>query len=516
MTKIIRNSLKPSEKKHRKIPATMASQHPDHASIPYWYDSAYIPVQAESKECFLMYSDLGIDEYKWDWEGKLVDESVMERLLSEYYDYFKENQIGKEKFLTFRLPNPKAETEFRLARAFLNLLSSAALAKKVGLHSPPLFEVILPMTESAKELIAIQEAFKEISELKHTLYRFDEATIENLELIPLFEQVSTIMKSDSILEEYLTIYKKKFKHTPAYLRPYVARSDPALNSGLVPTVFSIKIALSRYKKLAKKLKLDLYPIIGTAALPFRGGLTPDHIEKFVDEYAGVRTVLIQSGFRYDYDHETVKKGIQTLHDLLPKREAVNIPQSDEKILMDLIPYFEKKYKITVETIAPLINEISSNFPKRRERVQHIGLFGYSRGMGKVTLPRAIGFTGALYSIGIPPELMGTGSGIAKAIELGHMPIVEKYYKYIKEDLLHAGAYLNKENLNKLIKKYPNIRSFKQKIGIIEKYLGRKLGPRTLEEKEHQILTSKIWDELEKGKKVTELITRAAALRKSLG
>src|SRR5215469_15520357 len=128
----------------RKIPATMASQHPDHANAPYWHDDPFITVGHENEETYLAFSDLGIDEYKWDWEGKLVDESVMERLLSNYFEYFKQHQIGKDKFLTFRLPNPKAETEFRLARAFINLLSAAALTKKVGLHSPPLFEVILP------------------------------------------------------------------------------------------------------------------------------------------------------------------------------------------------------------------------------------------------------------------------------------------------------------------------------------------------------------------------------------
>ena len=51
----------------RKIPATMASQHPDHASKPYWHDNAFIPVQHEYEETYLAYSDLGIDEYKWDW-----------------------------------------------------------------------------------------------------------------------------------------------------------------------------------------------------------------------------------------------------------------------------------------------------------------------------------------------------------------------------------------------------------------------------------------------------------------
>lgn len=348
----------------RNIPATMASQHPDHASVPYWHDSAFITVNHEHDECFLMYSDLGIDEYKWDWEGKLVDESVMERMLAKYYAYFKQHPLGSKKFLTFRLPNPKAETEFRLARAFINLFSAAALTKKVGLHSPPLFEVILPMTETAEEMIAIQDAFKEISELKHALYRFDEATIENIEVIPLFEQVETIINSDNILETYLDYYKKRFKNKPSYLRPYMARSDPALNSGLVPTVLAIKIALSRYKKLSKKLRIPLYPIIGTAALPFRGGLRPDDVAQFVDEYKGIKTALIQSAFRYDYEKDVVKKGISTLTKLLPKSIAQTIPIKDEKILISLIPYFEEKYKITVETIAPTINQIASQLPKR--------------------------------------------------------------------------------------------------------------------------------------------------------
>ena len=40
---------------------------------------------------------------------------------------------------------------------------------------------------------------------------------------------------------------------------------------------------------------------------------------------------------------------------------------------------------------------------------HIGLFGYSREIGSVRLPRAINFTAALYSVGIPPEILGLSS-----------------------------------------------------------------------------------------------------------
>src|SRR5262249_1423510 len=113
----------------RKISATMATQHPDHANIPYWKKEAFINAQEETKEAFLAFSELGINEYKWDWEGKLVDESVLEKLFSQHFSFFQKYSLGKERFLTFRLPNPKVETEFRLGRAFMNLAAAASVAK---------------------------------------------------------------------------------------------------------------------------------------------------------------------------------------------------------------------------------------------------------------------------------------------------------------------------------------------------------------------------------------------------
>lgn len=473
----------------------MASQHPDHAGKPYWHKDAYISTAEETKECLLTYSDLGIPEYKWDWEGKLVDESVIERLFSDYYDYFKQNKLGSDKFLTFRLPNPKVETEFRIGRAFMGILCAASLAKQVGLHSPPIFEVILPMCESELEMINIQEAFSELASLKHRLYRLENGTLKNLEIIPLFEQVSTIIRSDKILENYLKLNK------PSYLRPYVARSDPALNSGIVPTVLAIKIALSRYKKL----NIETYPIIGSASLPFRGGLTPYTTKDFCNEYKGISTALIQSAFRYDFPKKDVVKAVSDLEKNL-SRKSQNISKKDEQELIKIINLFENNYKTTIESIAPLINKIALHLPKRRERVQHVGLFGYSRGVGKVKLPRAIGFTASLYSIGIPPEIIGTGRGLKKT---KNKKILDKYYINLKKDLERSGRYLNKE----VLKSFPEIQ---EDVTEIEKYLGRELIPITDEEKEHYKLSEKIFDKIKYNKTVSREIVEAAVIRKSLG
>lgn len=499
----------------RKISAAIATQHPDHASVPFWHNEAFIGTQSEAKEAFIAYSELGIDEYKWDWEGKLVDESILQRLFSEHFDFFKKKPLGIDTFLTFRLPNPKVETEFRIGRAFMNLASAASVAKHFFLPTPPLFEVILPMTTSAKEMLDIQIAYQQMHLLKHPLYRL-ENILTNLRVIPLFEDVETIINSDKILEDYLTLCKKRFKRIPPYMRPYVARSDPALNSGLVPTVLAIKIALSGYEKLSKKLGIGLYPIIGAATLPFRGSLNPLHVEKFAEEYKGIRTTTIQSAFRYDFDKNDVINAISKLKKLLPKNKAVLIDTAEKKIMQTLIPYFEAYYKGVIEKVAPIINKISQYFPKRRERVQHIGLFGYSRGVGNVKLPRAIGFCGAFYSLGIPPELIGTGRGLKKALDLGNLNTIKKHYIYMVDDLDQAGRFLNMDNLLKLSKKQKVWCEVMEDIKAIEEILKIHLGPKTDSEKKHKLLTDKIYQCIDTFENPSTYIVKAAILRKSLG
>lgn len=505
----------------RKIPATMVSQHPDHASTPYWHSNPFITTAEETKELYLSFSDLGVSEYKWDWEGKLVDESVMERLLSDHYEFFKDNPIGQQKFLTFRLPNPQVETEFRLGRAFMNLISAAAMAHQFKLPDTPLFEVILPMTTGSAEMMEIHEAFNEIASLKHKLYRMDKIPLKSIKVIPLFEDIDTIANSGKILEEYIKAFGSRFGRLPIYIRPYVARSDPALNSGIVPVVLAIKLALSDYETFTKKYGIPTYPIIGSASLPFRGGLTPETVDSFSNEYRGIRTALLQSAFRYDYPKADVISAIKRLELLLPRGKAERVSASERSIILQIMKSFESFYKPTIEGIAEIINQIAGDLPKRRERVQHVGLFGYSRGLGKVRLPRAIGFCAALYSIGIPPELIGTGRGLksigqVSSIRYQELEVLEKYYLNLRSDLRKAGGYLNKKNLKALSAKNKFFKGIEEDVKEIEKYLGEKLEPKAKAEIDHQKITSKVLMNLMAKKSTKALVEKSALFRKSLG
>jgi len=500
----------------RVIPSTFASQHPDHASTPYWHDQPFISTQLETQETIRAFQELGVEEYKWDWEGKLVDESVIERLFATEFDYFQQNQLGRDRFLTFRLPNPYEETEVRVGRAFMGILSAAALAKKVGFHTPPLFEVILPMTESAKSLIDIQEAFREMAGLKHWMFNMQHSQLQHIQMIPLFEQVDVIINSAQILAEYLKTHEEKFGYKPQYIRPYVARSDPSMNSGHVATVLAIKIAFSRYQQLAAQTGVEMYPMIGCAKLLFRGGLAPDRIEDFVDEYSGVKTVLIQSAFRYDYPREVAQQGIIRLKELLPQSQPRHLTVQQEKQAIHLIRVFERYYRQAIEGAAKTVNAIASHFPRRRERVQHIGLFGYSRGVGGVSLPRAIKTTGSLYSIGIPPEIFGTGRALREVMREGTTDDLRVLYRNIIEDYRRTGGFLNKQNLARLAEQDGFWKTIQQDVAGIEEFLGEELQPHTDQQKQHHEITTQTLQMFLAGQDISDKITQSGIARRSLG
>ena len=155
-----------------KIPQTMATQHPDNARAPYWEKDGdgFVSSREETAECVDAFRELNIEEFMWDWEGKFADEAVVDRLFHHYYEYFKKNPLGLKKRLTFRIPNIWEEKGFSLIRSLMVVLTSEDFARDIRFHSPPLFEVILPMTENAKQLIFIQKSFQKLAQLKSKMF----------------------------------------------------------------------------------------------------------------------------------------------------------------------------------------------------------------------------------------------------------------------------------------------------------------------------------------------------------
>lgn len=489
----------------------MVSQHPDHAATPYWQASRHITTSAEVEECFRSFSDLNADEYMWDWEGKFVDEAVIERLFHTYSDYFATNPLGKTTFLTFRVPHSHSRTDHRLGRALLTIKTAASLSQAIGFHSPPLVEVIIPLVETAAEMMELHEAYDQLKALNHKVFKLGD-THHRLGVIPIFEQTDTLFNAKSILLEYITRYQSRYKTQPPYLRPFSARSDPALNSGLIPAILANKVALKQYQAVSDATGVPTYPIIGPGALPFRGHLTPDRVPEFLAEYPSIHTALVQGAFRYDWDQDVVKSAISALKQHRPKQ-----PQPvDEASCRTISDIFTQYYRATIEKIAPQINYLARFLPPRRERVLHIGLFGYSRQTGNAKLPRAIGFTAALYSLGAPPEIIGTGRGLKAIQQQGLLPTLEKYYSSLCADLQTAFSYYSPKAVQILAKTNPAWNDVIQDATIIAEFL-RSRGQCTIHIP-HQRLSDRLvksYHQLPQ-KQLTKLIERGALMRRSIG
>ena len=204
----------------------MATQHPDNACKSFFSDNLFVSTAEEIEECALCFQKLKVHEYMWDWEGKFVDEAVIDRLYQQHFEFFKKNQIGQDLFLTFRIPNIWEEkADHRLQRAFMNLISAEYAAKNYGFHTPPLFEVILPMTTKSRQLIHLQKTFSQIAEATKKIFGMD-SKLKHINLIPLFEEVETMAESDKILEEYVDFLQKEYNFKPDYLRVFIVRSVP--------------------------------------------------------------------------------------------------------------------------------------------------------------------------------------------------------------------------------------------------------------------------------------------------
>lgn len=501
-----------------RVPATMATQHPDNAAAPFWErdGDAFVSTLEEVAECHACFEDLGVDEFMWDWEGKLADEGVVDKLFARYFDYFRRHQLGKDKFLTFRLPNIWKEKGYSLIRALMVILTSEDFARDMRLHSPPLFEVILPMTERAEQLVHLQSSFRKLARFKSRefdLKRTDHA--EQWEVIPLFESVDHQIGAVRLVERYIEMYQRSFRSKPERLRPFLARSDPALVSGFAANVLANIIALSDFSMLSQRSKVPLYPIIGAGSLVFRGGLAPDRIESFASTYAGVRTVTIQSAFRYDYPRVSVHRALGKLRRMLPQHEARVCTESERRALVRIMKFAERSYQQRLGACIDFVRPLFAAVPARRERRLHIGLLAYAREFGKRQLPRAINFTAAFYSLGIPPEFIGIGSFLA-ALDESDRRLFMKYYPRFIEDLAAAGRFLNKENIAELTRRYPSLRGLVDDISRSEAFCGIAFGPRTTREVLHRNVTLNTLLTMKNSERAGAFITESGLIRRSLG
>jgi phosphoenolpyruvate carboxylase len=148
-----------------------------------------------------------------------------------------------------------------------------------------------------------------------------------------------------------------------------------------------------------------------------------------------------------------------------------------------------------------VNTVSRAVPRRRLRKMHVGLFGYNRASAGVSLPRAIPFCASLYSLGLPPELLGLAA-LTDADWLWLRGLVPS----IESELVEAARYLDREGLAWLP---PLVRES------VERALSLIATSET--DAEHVEISREVRRIAQAGgAQMTELIVRAGALRHFLG
>ncbi len=484
------------------IPRCMSTQHPDNVSVPFFATSAVLAGEDEIREAYYAYSHLGCDEQMWDVEGKEIDTYVVKKLLSFYPEYFREHVLGEDLRLTLRVPNPTVETTE--AKILLETLESIPRSYDAALRFyerdvAPIFEVILPMTTSSQCIDRIYRYYADhIVGRQNARFGNGDITIaewigeffpSRIQVIPLFEDVPTMLRAADIVDEYLSD-----KPEVVNQRVFLARSDTAMNYGVVSAALANKIALARLEELSSRRGVEIHPILGMGSAPFRGGLSPATVERVGREYPSVVTFSIQSAFKFDYPVDEVRAACEHLK----ARDIGHATPVDVEQALPLIERYSEAYRQRVLELAPQINRMAKHVPSRRARKLHIGLFGYARELDGVTLPRAISFTCALYSLGLPPELIAFDSLTKSDLEF-----VREVYPSFEAKLTEALSFTDFDG------------------PLMTKSLRESLdraGYEYTPNAEHLEITRRMRADLDRGEttQFADLVTRAALLRRFLG
>jgi len=463
--------------------------------------------EEEVREAYYAYSVLGCDEQMWDHEGKEVDVYVVPKLLSQHSAFFRKKKLGRQVRLTLRVPNPARERGS--AKGLLEILESIPRSFDVARQFyrqdiAPIFEIILPMTTGAVELNRIWNYYREYVAgksdqpvlpgditFKEWIGDFAPKTIN---VIPLIEDKPSMINADGIVEEYLR------GKDAGYQRVFLALDGNGRPPGRLPDgtngAFHQLLRVIKFKRrldgegLDRRITAEARLHVGRFEIAPKGGRTETH--NGINRDAGLLfqpMQLVKSNFK----KQNGRRGTVSHRRI----------GAGEEHVMALIDKMSATYSRQVERLTTLINDMARHVPPRRKRKLHTGLFGYTRAVAGKRLPRAISFTAALYSLGLPPELLGLAD-----LKTAELKLIVEHFPNFYDDMKDALAYFDPQCLSILPPRIADdirrtLRSLKVDIA-----------PDLI----HQSLTRAMRNLLQKNEpeSMPDLITQAARERRFLG
>ncbi len=399
------------------VPFAMATQHPDSAVKGF-------NAQEEVGEALLdllpvSEGGFGCDEKMVDYEGKLTPYQQMEWIIEELIKAGLEP--GKDFIITPRVPAERLE---EAERQFF-VLVGALLANKYSIEkggAPAIRYIIHPMSESPQELLVLQRRVIKLQRLME-----EEIGLRSHEpprIIPLIEEVIRHLHADKLLEGFHANVSKQLGMLYDSYRVFLGKSDAALGYGHLASSISLIIAMSKVARWGQQEGVRIYPIVGVGKPPFRGHLAPHAVGKFVEQYRGYYTVTIQTALRYDTPREEYIATLRVLRENAAGEPRI-LSREEEGMLAEAARIATREYLRFLLHAADMIYTVSRHVPKRRERVP---TEQYGRDISPslafasdpsllvnakstLPLPRAIRFTASMYTMGIPPALVGLGRGL---------------------------------------------------------------------------------------------------------
>ncbi len=448
-----------------KFPKVMCTQHPDSVS-------RYISTQEEITEAFEAVTRYGCDEYMPDYEGKTTPYHQNVQIASKLIE--ETGCIpGKDVFITPRAPSAVHENRFRQLMVMMSVAEANYSACEY-FDQQAISELVHPMTSNIREIIEAQQHMIDVTELARKEFSFE---MEPPRIIPLIEDVPGLLNSKNIIANTILESQKQLEDTFEKSRVFIGKSDSALTFGHVASTLSCKYAISTLHELEKNTDTKVGIIFGGGALPFRGHVTPANADNFFEQYRGIDTLTLQAGLRYDHETGDAEKFVKLAKDKL-SAQPDELSEDEKNELINIIAIFGARYNKAMKNVTPVINSISDFLPQQRDRLTRRGKTGYSRDAPDISfisslcrndiknelercmpskdldLPRAIKFTGAFYSIGLPPEIIGTGCAMVdvkeKLGENAYERLLTQYFPTLQSDLAFAFDYLNIDVASKFL------------------------------------------------------------------
>jgi len=449
-----------------KIPVAMATQHADSAT-------RHVLIKDEPDEaisCFKRKDGFNCDEYLVDYMGKLSPYHQVGQIIRKIHE---ETKLvpGKDIFVTPRMVSSFKEEPFRQLMTSLAIIEGIHYCKE-HFREQGIIEVVQAVTATTEELKNCKERCESL--LATVGKQLNMPTKDTgLRIIPLFGGIAEHLSIRQILPAFI-----KDVDIEDYARVFIGKSEASLLYGHLASVLSCKIAIASCDEVETSSGVEVYPIFGGGVLPFRGHMTLENADNFLEEYRGVHTYTIQSGLRYDHGLEKTRALIEKMRSAVDKK-PISFDADQLKNIERMIFILAKNYLLELSEIAEKISTMADYMPDQRDRLLNVEEVAYFRELRNVENilklcpdkevkksimgyaytafhkpPRWVKFVASAYTCGLPPEFIGTGSAL-KEIE-GAMgeewveALLTDIYPSFKNDIQFASKYLDKDPKNNIL------------------------------------------------------------------